>query len=278
MKRATSDDFMFSIFSLLISFVLVHAAYVTAVRPKARTFLLEQRQMMEVNPDYEPEDSLYVLIKDYEQEACFVLMFAAMAILGYKGWSVRRENKQLDLDYIGIPDDEYITVPQARSIAHRIDQMLGKRRDRLLPRTLIGAMERFVSTGNVHDASTEAQNLCDEESNRLDSELSTIRYIAWAIPSIGFIGTVRGIGQALSKAHQAVDGDLTGVTESLGIAFNSTLIALVISIGLMLIIHRVQLIQERLALDAKRYCDIHLIRKLTATENRSTGLTTHVQS
>ena len=47
-----------------------------------------------------------------------------------------------------------------------------------------------------------------------------IRYIVWAIPSIGFIGTVRGIGQALGQAHRAVEGDIVGVTASLGVAFS----------------------------------------------------------
>ena len=72
-----------------------------------------------------------------------------------------------------------------------------------------------------------------------------MRYIAWAIPAIGFIGTVRGIGDALSEAHKAVKGDVSGVTEGLGIAFNSTLVALLLSIVLMFLLHQLQLAQER---------------------------------
>jgi biopolymer transport protein ExbB/TolQ len=79
---------------------------------------------------------------------------------------------------------------------------------------------------------------------------------------VGFIGTVRGIGAALAQAHQAVSGDITGVTRSLGVAFNSTFIALVISIILMFFIHQVQLMQERLTLDPESYCQRYLINKL----------------
>ena len=46
--------------------------------------------------------------------------------------------------------------------------------------------------------------------------MSMIRHIAWAIPSIGFLGTVRGIGQAPGQAHQAAQGDIAGVTQSWG--------------------------------------------------------------
>ena len=136
--------------------------------------------------------------------------------------------------------------------------------DYLLPRVLLAALERFASTRSIQDASTEVQTLCEEEADRLESELSIIRYIAWAIPAIGFIGTVRGIGDALAQAHRAVKGDITGVTQSLGVAFNSTLIALLISIVLMFIIHKIQLEQERLVLDSKRYCNTWLISRLSS--------------
>ena len=89
-----------------------------------------------------------------------------------------------------------------------------------------------------------------------------VRYIAWAIPSIGFIGTVRGIGLALGQAYKAVQGDIFDVTQSLGIAFNSTLIALLISIVLMFLLHQLQLLQERLVCETENYVDQNLIRHM----------------
>ena len=89
-----------------------------------------------------------------------------------------------------------------------------------------------------------------------------VRYIAWAIPSVGFLGTVRGIGEALAQAHQAVEGNIAGVTQSLGVAFNSTFTALLISIVVMFLLHQLQLVQERLVLDTQHYCDQNLIRHL----------------
>ena len=71
-----------------------------------------------------------------------------------------------------------------------------------------------------------------------------------------------GIGDALGQAYRAVEGDIAGVTASLGIAFNSTFIALVISIALMFFMHQLQLIQERLVLDTHAYCDQRLLRHM----------------
>ncbi len=262
MRDMLANEFIFQIFSLLIGFILVHGIYVAVIRPNAHAFLTEERQKLEADSNYVRERSYSVILRDPEQEACFVLMFWALAILAHKGTNTRRQREQLDQDLIGFPDGEEIFVNQASEISDRIQRLPEKSQEYLLPRVLVGAVERFSATRSVQDASTEVSDLCAQESDRLESELSTIRYIAWAIPSVGFIGTVRGIGEALSQAHQAVEGDITGVTESLGVAFNSTFIALVISIVLMFIIHQIQLMQERLVLDSRRYCAKWLIRRL----------------
>ena len=59
-----------------------------------------------------------------------------------------------------------------------------------------------------------------------------------------------------------MEGDIAGVTASLGVAFNSTFTALVISIILMFFMHNLQLIQERLVLDVQTYSDQRLLRHL----------------
>ena len=66
----------------------------------------------------------------------------------------------------------------------------------------------------------------------------------------------------MGQAHKAVEGDIAGVTQSLGVAFNSTFIALLISIVLMFLLHQLQLQQERLVLDTDTYLDRNLIRHL----------------
>ena len=135
-------------------------------------------------------------------------------------------------------------------------------RELLLPRALLHALRRFGATRNLQDVASSTHQLVESEADRLDSELSMIRFIVWAIPAIGFVGTVRGIGIALRMAHQAVEGDVTAVTQFLGSAFNSTLVALSTCITLMFLVHQLQLIQERLAFDAEAYSEENLIRHL----------------
>jgi|TARA_B100002003_G_scaffold79010_1_gene73922 biopolymer transport protein ExbB/TolQ len=263
MKRMFPTELVISMFSLLIAFILVHASYVAVIRPNAETFLAEEKASMAIDPNYVPQHSASVVVKDFEQEACFVLMLWAFAILGIKMRNTYQQKQQLDRDFVGLPEGAVITPSDTNQISKQIRRLPEKMKEYLLARVLLSALDRFGSTKNIQDASTEVLNLCEEESERLESELSIIRYIAWAIPSIGFIGTVRGIGNALAQAHRAVEGDITGVTQNLGVAFNSTFIALLISIILMFVVHQIQLMQERLVLNTQRYCGKWLISRLT---------------
>lgn len=262
MLKHLPAEFVYQLLALLLATIAVHAAYVSVVRPRAQEHLAAQRAQLERQPDAPVEDSLYVVIKDYEQEACFVLMLWALAILGYKGVAVLRERRLLEQDLLPLAEAIEIRPDDGPRYVSQVRALPGTVRGRLLPRAIVQAAQRFESTRNVQDVSTSTRDLCANEGERLDSELSLIRYIAWAIPSIGFIGTVRGIGDALGQAHLAVEGDITGVTESLGTAFNSTFIALLLSIVLMFLVHQLQLAQERLVLDTETYLNDRLIRHL----------------
>ena len=81
MRRNDSVDFVFQLASLVVALIVVHAIYVTVVRPKADLFLAEQAALMATDPDYVQERSVWVIVRDFEQEACFVLMLWAMAIM-----------------------------------------------------------------------------------------------------------------------------------------------------------------------------------------------------
>jgi biopolymer transport protein ExbB/TolQ len=262
MRNRVGFEFVYQAFALVISLIIVHAFYVAVVRPEATLSMQQERLRIQEDPAYVPDRSVYVVVRNFEQEACFILMFWAVAILGFKGVVVFRERKLLDLDLIAVQEGTRILPEDAREYARRVQALPREVQGSLLPRCLLAALHRFSTTHNIHDVSAATQAICEKEGERLESELSMIRYLAWAIPSIGFIGTVRGIGQALALAYRAVEGDITGVTESLGVAFNSTFVALLLTLVLMFLVHQFQLMQDRLVLDTESYCDERLIRHL----------------
>ena len=261
-KQNIPGEFVFQLFALLTAIIIVHAFYVSIVRPNANQVLEQQAIEAAADPDYVRERSTWVLVKDLEQEACFVLMFWALAIMGYKTREILRERQLLDVDLVPIAEGMRILPEDTREFARQVQALPEPQQRMLLPRSLMNALRRFNSTRNIQDVSSSTNAVFESEADRLESELSMIRYISWAIPSIGFIGTVRGIGEALAQADKAVQGDIAGVTQSLGVAFNSTFIALLISIFLMFLVYQLQLLQERLVFDSQTYVDDKLIRHM----------------
>jgi len=74
MRKAFPTEFVFQVFALLIAFILVHALYVTVIRPQADAFLRQQAASLRADPDHVQQQSFFVVLKDYEQESCLVLM------------------------------------------------------------------------------------------------------------------------------------------------------------------------------------------------------------
>lgn len=262
------SDLFYQLIALLVSFILVHAIYTAAVRPNAEAHLAQQtflQQQAEQNDSaFVSERSIWVVLKDYEQEACFILMLWAMAIMAMKARRTLSEQRLLGYQLLDIPEGTRVIPEDAHRLSRTLEALPSEEQEFLLPRAISAALQRLAAQGSLQDIAGAIRDTCDAESQHLDSELSMVRYIAWAIPSIGFIGTVRGIGEALANAHQAVAGDIAAVTASLGVAFNSTFIALLISIVIMFLSHQLTLQQERLVLRAQRYGDRYLLRHIHA--------------
>jgi biopolymer transport protein ExbB/TolQ len=262
MTHRRPPEFLYQIFALLLAVLVVHAVYVAVIRPSADAQLAEQAARAEAGEEFTPERTLAIVVRDVEQEACFILLLWAIAIMGLKAQRTRQEMAMLDRSLIDIPEGTSLLPQDARQYSRTLETLPDETQEFLLPRTLTNALGRFATTSSIPAVSEAVREQCDIEADRLDSELSMVRYISWAIPSIGFIGTVRGIGDALGQAYKAVEGDISGVTVSLGVAFNSTFVALVLSIIIMFALHQLQLSQERLVLNTQRYIDRKLLRHL----------------
>jgi biopolymer transport protein ExbB/TolQ len=261
-RSRQATEFLYSVIALFVAIVVVQTIYALHVRPVSEGILAADRAAMLHDPNYVSHRSFYVAIKDYEQESEIILMLWALAIITLKWRSQSLERRTLQADLLRLPEGMKILPEDTREYARQVENLDAEQRNLLVPRAILAALARFGATRSVQDAATVAHGVCQSEAERLDSELSMLRYIAWAIPAIGFIGTVRGIGDALSEAHKAVAGDISGVTEGLGVAFNSTLIALLLSILLMFLLHQLQLLQERHVLDTETYIDQRVIRNM----------------
>jgi biopolymer transport protein ExbB/TolQ len=284
----TVKGLIFSL-GLIASFIFVGSFYAGLIRPSiARGELASNVGLF----DQAQIPPLMALLNGWEQQICLSLFMWALMILSYKLFTTRQESSALD-HFIPTNEgggrqpffdlfcrNEPITREQAGKFATIIENQSANTslQHMVLPYILARGLERYQLTGNSLEVTETVSGRLDIAAEQQDSELSILRYIAWAIPSIGFIGTVRGIGMALQRADEALEGDISGVTAALGLAFNSTLIALMLSIVLMLGIHLIASQQEGLIIRLQTFCRERFIDRLRDKSERSSATSVSTQN
>jgi len=231
----------------------VHLTYIGFILPQAELALDQARAAGEAAPR-----TLFVVLKDLEQELCIVLALCCLVLMGEKSYRMYSQRYLFEVDLLAPEENEEEQKPTLSSL----ESLERDIRESPLVKTMMASIRRFEATNNVQNAADVIDSNIESTGMKLEAENSMIRYIIWSIPSIGFVGTVRGIGAALSEADEALAGNIATMTENLGIAFNSTLVALMLSIGLTLALHLLQSVQDRLVIDIEDYCDRYLVKRL----------------
>jgi biopolymer transport protein ExbB/TolQ len=260
------DDAVYSISALLLSVIIIHSIWTLIIRPRAEAVLSQRVTVTQAGTNVKAQvlqlRSVYVILKDHEQELCIILCMWSLLLLARQAQDTRLARQLLDRDYVKIGDGQVVLPEDARVYSRPLESLGAAEASRFLPRLLMVAYNRFGATRSVQDAAEAVRDECDFEVASMDTKLSMVRFTAWAIPAVGFVGTVRGIGAALQEAQGAMGGDISGVTMGLGVTFNATLTALVSCIIVMFWMHQLQQFQDRLVLDCRTYVDRQLLRKL----------------
>ncbi len=260
------DDAVYSISALLLSVIVIHSIWTLIIRPRAEAVLSQRIEVSQAGTGVKAQvlqlRSVYVILKDHEQEICVTLMLWSLFLIGRQAFESRKGRRLLDRDYVKLGDGQVVLPEDTRSYSRPLEALPKEEQQGFLPRLLTVAYNRFGATRSVQDAAEAVRDECEFEAASMDTKLSMVRFTAWAIPAVGFVGTVRGIGAALQEAQGAMGGDISGVTMGLGITFNATLTALVSCIIVMFWMHQLQQYQDRLVLDGRTYVDRQLLRKM----------------
>jgi biopolymer transport protein ExbB/TolQ len=126
------------------------------------------------------------------------------------------------------------------------------------------ALSNLDNIGNTADVTAILKIQSENDESQVSSSYGLVNGLMWAIPVLGFIGTVLGLGQAIGAfgITLAQDGDLEGIKDSLTLvtgglstAFDTTLVALVMALILQLFVSFLQS-KESEWLDAcNEYCN-----------------------
>ena len=200
-----------------------------------------------------------------------LLFFWAVTILFIKGRKVSFQRKILALNLIPQDPNFFLNNATARDALLRIRGQVDDPKHFLLLNRIDVALSNLQNIGEISEVAslTNAQASIDED--QVSASYSLINGFNWAIPVLGFIGTVLGLGAAIGEFGVTIQladdvdklkNSLTDVTGGLSTAFDTTLLGLVASIVVqMLMTFRKR--QEFLLLDeCNEYCQTYVLAKL----------------
>jgi hypothetical protein len=204
-----------------------------------------------------------------EQIAAYCCFCWACFILLSRFWELRRQRHAFDLGLLPTEEGARILHEDARPLQRKVEQLTEKRGPFILANMIRLALAKFATSRSGKEVSETVRTQAEVEQGRLVTSMATVHYLAWAIPAIGFLGTVRGLAGSLTMTGRDELSDfefLRGATNHLNVAFDCTLIALALSLGVMFLIHSVQRDEEALVIDCQQYCLEHLVNRLYEPE------------
>lgn len=208
-----------------------------------------------------------------EQILCYVCAVWALLILQSRYREVWRQRQAFGLDLLPTEEGARILPEDARPLARKVEHVTA-RRPFILANMIRLGLGKYAISKSAPDVAEVVRNQADVEASRLVATMNTVQYLAWAIPAIGFVGTVRGLAGAFGMAG-ATELEMATftrqATDQLKIAFDCTLVALLLSLILMYLVHTVQRAEETLVVDAQEYCQEHLLLRLYDPEHERVG-------
>src|SRR5262245_61527389 len=208
-----------------------------------------------------PEERVKQLFLGPEQLACYVCFAWAGLILFSRYREVRRQRASFRMELLPTEEGARILPEDARPLARKVEQATA-RRPFILANMIRLGLGKYAVSKSAPDVAEVVRNQADVEMSRLSSGMATVHCVAWAIPAIGFVGTVRGLGGAFGADAPSIDAFAAQAKDQLKIAFDCTLVALVLSLVLMYFLNTVQRAEETLVVDAQEYCQEHLLLRL----------------
>ncbi len=108
-----------------------------------------------------------------------------------------------------------------------------------------------IQRENCDQFDNDLQDLADADANAQHDSYSIVRIICWAMPMLGFLGTVIGISQTLGSMDMkslasGADDAMKALTGGLYIAFDTTAVGLVLTIATMFVQFAVSGVEMRL--------------------------------
>ncbi len=204
----------------------------------------------------------------------FIVFFTAWAlgVLFIKARKLKTQVSALKLNIIPPDSPGFIITPvSVEQVIAKLNKEVEDPQEFILTRRILIALGNLRNIGNISDVDKILNTQSEHDESAIDSSYTLLRGLIWAIPVLGFVGTVLGLSVALGSfggvlaAAQQMDqlkDALQTVTGGLSTAFETTLEGLVATLIIHMLMIGVQRREEQFLDDCKDYCQKHIVSKL----------------
>ncbi len=205
-----------------------------------------------------------------------------VAFLVLKFLKLRHQERALRLDVMPVELGREVTKDSVHVFIQHVYSLPVKLRDSLMVNRIRKALELFESRQVNGEVATMMANQSNIDGARIGGSYTLVKVFIWAIPILGFIGTVIGLSDAIGffkgvMSPEAVKDpallmkSMGGVTGGLATAFDTTLLALIYAILLSLPMSSLQKVEEDNLSNIDAYCNEILLPRLNDGSNTAGG-------
>lgn len=205
------------------------------------------------------------------------IFFLSMMILFVKGRKIALQRKAFEWAVVPAQPDFVLVEASAQAVLDRVHGIIDQPKQFILLNRIERALSNLRHLGQVSEVSSVLRGQAEDDENAVAASFTLLQGLVWAMPVLGFIGTVQGLssavggfGKVLQTAGDltAIKGALTNVSSGLATAFETTLVALVASLVVQLCITLRQRQELGLLDDCSEYCQGNVISKLRMDDPR----------
>lgn len=193
----------------------------------------------------------------------------AIAICVLKWKKLQHQRQAMLLDVLPMELGKEINSQNVSAFIDHVYSLPERLRDSLMVNRIRKALEFFEVRPNVTDVSSLMTSQSAIDGSRIMGSYIMIRAFLWAIPLLGFIGTVIGLSHAISGMSFAnvedvskIVGSINNVTSGLGTAFDATLLGLVFAVTLNFPLNNLAKHEEEALNDIDAFCNEVLLPRL----------------
>lgn len=199
----------------------------------------------------------------YIQAICYFAFFFAVIELYNMQKYLKTQYHGFDLKLLPEEDQLILTPEQVAEIKLSILEIEKRGIFYLVPDFIKKACTQYRNDQSISETLQVLDVQIENTKEEMEGNLSMIRYLIAAIMSLGFIGTLIGLASAIGNADLArTEEGMPILTSYLMIAFDTTLVALVLGLIINYLYHSYLGIMDNFYAKSKRYIIDNLISRI----------------